>query len=170
MSDIHYLAYGSNLHPVRLKQRVSSSRPIGCVVLGGHHLRFHKKGADDSGKCDAFFTGESAHTVHGAVYSMRADQRHLLDAAEGLGHGYNRRHARLTVAGSEVETFFYAADSEHVEPGLAPFSWYKRLVVEGARIHGLPDEYVHFLDSVPALEDPDTGRARAHLDILDQWP
>jgi len=38
MSEILYLAYGSNLHPLRLRQRVPSCRRLGPVSLPGYKL------------------------------------------------------------------------------------------------------------------------------------
>jgi hypothetical protein len=40
-------------------------------------------------------------------------------------------------------------------PGLAAANWYKQLVVEGARAHGLPDAYMAQLLRLPAHDDPD---------------
>ena len=52
-----YFAYGSNLHPTRLGDRAPSVELVGTAVLEGHALRFHKRGADGSGKCNALATG-----------------------------------------------------------------------------------------------------------------
>ena len=35
---LHYFAYGSNLHPVRLKERVPSIKLVGTVELAHHDL------------------------------------------------------------------------------------------------------------------------------------
>ena len=48
-----YFAYGSNLHPERLRERVPSAESLGVARLEAHVLRFHKRGRDGSGKCDA---------------------------------------------------------------------------------------------------------------------
>jgi hypothetical protein len=41
---------------------------------------------------------------------------------------------------------------------LRPYSWYKRFVVEGARQHGLPADYIAGIEALPAAEDPDQNR------------
>jgi hypothetical protein len=53
-----------------------------------------------------------------------------------------------------------------VLPGLVPFSWYRELVVAGARYHDLPDRYVRRIRSTPCEPDPDPVRAAAHLELL----
>lgn len=47
----HCLAYGSNLHPLRLRKRVSTANLIGIVEMQGYQLAFHKRSTDESGKC-----------------------------------------------------------------------------------------------------------------------
>ena len=40
---IHYFAYGSNLHPLRLTDRVHCADLVGSVELASHQLAFHKQ-------------------------------------------------------------------------------------------------------------------------------
>ena len=35
-----------------------------------------------------------------------------------------------------------------------PFAWYKRLMLEGARAHGLPDAWLRDLEALPERDDP----------------
>lgn len=163
---IHYFAYGSNLHPARLKQRVPSSQSIGWVELAKYDLRFHKIGIDNSGKCDAFFTGNAHDLLYGVVYSMRADERHLLDTAEGLGNGYNLYETRLLVDARPLKVFFYTAESAFINDVLTPYDWYKALVVEGAKFHRLPSTYIQTLQDVSAKEDSNKARTTEHMAIL----
>jgi hypothetical protein len=54
---LHYLAYGSNLHPIRLRQRVNSARLIATLSLPGYRVLFNKRGQDLSAKCNLVATG-----------------------------------------------------------------------------------------------------------------
>lgn len=45
-------ACGSNMLTARLRERVSSARPVGTACLPGFSLRWHKVSVDGSGKCD----------------------------------------------------------------------------------------------------------------------
>ena len=161
---LFYFAFGSNLYPLRLQQRVPSCYPLGIAKLADHSLRFHKRGRDDSGKCDVY--PETNAQVIGVVYRVLAHEKHLLDKAEGLGNGYNEAWATLSVDNTEYDSFFYQADTQHIEPELQPYDWYQALVVEGARWHQLPKAYIDYLDAFQALDDPDPQRADLHWQIL----
>jgi gamma-glutamylcyclotransferase len=52
----------------------------------------------------------------------------------------------------------YAAEGGHIDPTLRPYSWYKRFVVEGARQHALPRDYVARIEAVPAEKDRNRSR------------
>ncbi|MFT5110785.1 MAG: gamma-glutamylcyclotransferase [Parasphingorhabdus sp.] len=164
---IHYLAYGSNLHPERLRRRVPSSHALGYVQLNGYQLTFNKRGIDASGKCDAYFTGNSADYLIGVVYSLQADERIFLDRAEDLGNSYQLCTERVIFNQNEMELFFYVASAEFIQPGIAPYYWYKSFVTEGAKFHNLPAHYISKLSATPAKSDPDPDRHQLHQEILD---
>lgn len=166
LEEIYYLAYGSNLHPDRLRRRVPSSRPVATATLRGYRLEFHKRGRDGSGKCDAYYTGAAEDQVLGAVYRMAIAERWLLDRAEGLASGYHHRFERVTVDGREQEVFFYVADGAYIDSSALPYNWYKALVVSGAQVHGFPQPYLRALQAVPEIEDHDRVRAREHFAII----
>jgi hypothetical protein len=65
---IHYFAYGSNLHPVRLIERVPSANLVGVIGLSKHRLAFQKRSKDGSSKCNLFQTGSASDLVYGAIY------------------------------------------------------------------------------------------------------
>lgn len=163
MARLNYLAYGSNLHPLRLQQRVPSARPLGAVELRGWQLRFHKRGRDGSAKCNLIETGDTAHCVHGVVYAIAAAEKPALDRAEGLGRGYRLQRLRLAGIG---ETFFYVASPAYIDDSLQPFGWYKAYVVEGARFHELPADYVGSIEQVAAIADPQPQRQCDNIRLL----
>lgn len=161
-------AYGSNMCTGRLRQRVPSAVPVRVARLLNHSLRFHKRSdKDGSGKCDAFFTGEPADVVWGVVFDIDPAEKPDLDRHEGLGHGYvERLIAVIDLDGGMHPVFMYAAGAGHIDPALRPYSWYRRLVVEGARQHALPPDYIARIEAVPATEDPDRDRDAANRRIV----
>lgn len=166
--SIRYFAYGSNMHPRRLARRVPSSRALTWARLERHRLCFHKNGRDGSGKCNVLFTGDCQNTVYGVVYQMCNSERHLLDSAEGLGAGYDlSRQQVICRQGREHDVFFYVAEATHIDENLKPYGWYKQLVVEGARTHGLPKHYLEQLRRVVTVADPDPDRTAAHAALLE---
>lgn len=164
MSKIRYLAYGSNMLPRRIELRLGPCEALGAGSLAGYELRFHKRGRDGSGKCDAFRTGDPSDTLFGAVYSLSRDQREMLDEFEGPG--YVSREISVLTRGGILTAYTYVAREEHVEHGLRPFSWYKSIVVAGARAHALPAHYVERITSIGALSDPDPERHAHHQAIV----
>ena len=153
---LHYFAYGSNLHPVRLSRRVPSARLTGIATLAEFTLRFHKRGGGDSGKCNAFYTGQQEHHVLGAVYEIAAEEKPILDDYEGPGYEVNF----LTVerAGDPLNVFSYIATESYIDEMLQPFTWYRELVRLGARYHGFTDSYFNAFLAVNALPDPNVAR------------
>lgn len=164
--ELNYFAYGSNMHPFRLWQRVPSSSAVEAVELRGHVLCFHKRSPDGSGKCNILATGRQTDRVIGILYRIDPSDRHALDQAEGLGCGYFHAEFRLSGSSGEHGAFAYVADPSYIDDTLKPYSWYKALVLGGARAHGLPAAYVRTIERHVSIEDPDRARHREHLRIL----
>jgi hypothetical protein len=161
-----YFAYGSNLHPRRLAERVSSALALGPAALEGHVLRFHKRGRDGSGKCDAMRTGRPGDAVLGMLYRLAPADVERLGRVEGVGRGYVVRHVRVRAGAAEADAFTYGADATAIDPTLRPWDWYKTLVIAGARHHRFPDQYVRTIEVVPSRADPDRRRADEHAALL----
>jgi gamma-glutamylcyclotransferase len=83
-----YFAYGSNLHPLRLIERVPSESWVGVIELTKHRLMFHKHSTDGSSKCNLVPTGSEADLIYGAIYEIDPAQKPDLDRVEGKGRGY----------------------------------------------------------------------------------
>ena len=168
-----YLAYGSNLHPLRLTRRTPSCRLLGRASLQGFALRFHKRSdVDGSAKADACRTGRSGDHVHGVVYQLAAEEFPVLDRIEGIGAGYRLTVLEVDCAGERREVFLYTAVESHVSPELRPFAWYRELVWRGARFHAMPEDYVHRIRRGPVMADPDPDRDLHHRCLLrdmDGW-
>jgi len=150
------------MSPARLRQpeRAPSAELIGRASLVCHTMRFWKRGRDGSGKCTVVETGRAGDAVHGVLVRLPAVEKESLDRSEGLGEHYFERRFEVTVAGEVYSALTYVARPRLVDSGLRPFDWYKGLVTEGARLHGLPAPYLAELHAVEANRDPDAERAR----------
>ena len=156
--EILYFAYGSNLCLRRMRGRVSSAKRIGAAVLPGYALRWHKRGADGSGKCTIAIAPEDPVGVYGILYRLAATEKSQLDVAEGLGSGYNEASVTVeTPSGLRQVTTCLAAYS-HIDDSLMPYSWYRDLVIEGVLEAGISADYVRRLATVPTQPDPDADR------------
>ncbi len=162
---LHYLTYGSNLHPVRLQKRIPSASLAGTVELPGRALSFSKRSKDESGKC-TIATADNSQSVFGAVYEIDAQEKPLLDGIEGVGAGYDVHWEELLVNGARTRVFTYLASSGYVEEKLMPYRWYRDLVLAGARYHRFPVDYIDALEAVEAARDPDEKRRKANETIL----
>ena len=143
-----YFAYGSNLCASRLCGRVPSAVSVGCARLPGRRLVTDKLGRDGSGKAN--LREDAAATVWGVLYEIDGVHWPALDACEP---GYARVALEVvTEAGARLLAQTYV--SETLTPDPVPFAWYKRLMIEGAREHGLPADYVAVLEAWPEKPDP----------------
>ena len=166
MRKLYYLAYGSNLHPVRLGERVPSARLLGCVGLDGCRLAFHTAGEDDSGKCDLVVTGAATDRAYAALYELAEGEKPNLDAAEGPP--YRIVEWQVSLAGETYPAFVYLARPEAVDGGSVPYAWYRDVVWQGAQYLGLPASYVAGIGAVSARQDPDPQRRQRHRGLLER--
>jgi gamma-glutamylcyclotransferase len=166
MKLLHYFAYGSNLHPARLSERVPSAKLVGTTQLTAHTLHFHKRGQDNSGKCNLLHTGYPTDLVHGAIYSIDRAHKTLLDKYEGSG--YQTQQITVQHQATQYECFIYLAHADYIDDSLEPYHWYRELVIQGARYLGFPQEYVTQLAEVSSVDDPDDERWQKHASLLDK--
>ena len=159
----HYFAYGSNLHPGRLGDRLGPVERVGAASVTGWRLRFCKRGQDGSAKCTLLpAPGEQ---LWGALYRLRADQWAELDVYEGLGAGYTLEAVVVQNGGAPIAALTYVAEASHIDHALLPFRWYRDLVAIGADHAALPDAHVTWLRSHPSRDDPRPAR-RARMRAL----
>ena len=153
-----YFAYGSNLHPLRLIERVPSASLVGVIELTKHRLMFHKHSTDGSSKCNLVHTGSEADLIYGAIYEIDPAHKSDLDRVEGKGYGYLDHQLSLQHQGLAYTCFTYLAQPSYIVDHLKPYHWYKQLVVLGARYLKFPDSYIHSIASVESVEDPEENR------------
>jgi cation transport regulator ChaC len=163
-STFLYFAYGSNLLAARLKERTPSARACGVGVLPWYELRWHKEGNDGSGKCDIVHAPTSTGHVQGVVYEIDKHEKPALDAAESLGVGYSEKQLEVQLSGRSVHAWAYMALRTRAD--VVPFTWYKALVVAGARQSGLDAAYIQALEAVVGKADVDLSREARHRRLL----
>ncbi|MGY3138412.1 gamma-glutamylcyclotransferase [Bradyrhizobium sp. USDA 4501] len=159
-------AYGSNMPTARIRERCPSARALGLAELPGYWLRWHKASKDGSGKCDIVASEASGISVFGVLYEIAGAEKSKLDKAEGLGSGYEEADITVRFGGTQVTAKVYRATN--ADPALRPYTWYRALVIAGAKEHGLPAPYIAGLESVPAAEDPDRARHDRNMALIEE--
>lgn len=162
--QFHYFAYGSNMLTRRLTRRCPSAIPAGVAYVEGKRLVFSKVSKDGSGKCHIESTGSNSDRVYGVVFSIDISDKAALDAAEGLGKGYREESIGVLLAGRSAVATAYIATVTNAD--LAPYDWYKALVLQGAIEHQLPADSIALIRNQPAKPDPDDARRLANEAVL----
>jgi hypothetical protein len=165
-TTLHYVAYGSNLHPLRINQRVPSAKVIDVIELPRRQVNFHKRSIDGSGKCN--LSEDPSVSSYGVLYEFKAGERAALNRLEGFGRGYREAILTLSVQDTLYSPYTYVAESSYINTTLRPYDWYKAFVVQGARHHKFPETYIARLESVDCIVDADPTRRSENLSLLDQ--
>ncbi len=165
MTTINYLAYGSNLFPPRLAERIAICGVVGIALLPDTRLAFSKRGADGSGKC-CLLAGVGAQ-AYGVVYRINTADQAQLDHIEGVGHGYRVESHVDAVHGA---CFFYRTEESALDAALLPFDWYHAYVLAGARYHRLPADYVAAIAALNTVVDNDAQRRAENFARLARCP
>jgi hypothetical protein len=136
-----YFAYGSNLWAARLRERAPSAVPRGVARAPGFALRLDKRGGDGSAKANIH--PAPGGVVWGVVYALDPADWPRLDACE---RDYARIEIGVLLGEEPMRVHTYRSDLL-IEDAVA-LEWYKRLVLDGAREHGLPEEWCAVLEAL----------------------
>ena len=157
-----YFAYGSNMLTERLRARCPSAAPRGVATAPGYALEFTKRSVDGSAKATLVADGTSGAAVPGVLFEIaRADLPHL-DAAEGVGIGYDRYDAFRVMRHADNAPMIaatYLAPARARDGSLVAFDWYVALALAGALQHRLPAAHVAALRRTMMQPDPHGRRA-----------
>ncbi len=130
-----YVAFGSNMHRLRLERRIGAVIDHGRVVLPGYCHGFTKLGRDGTGKGNV--APAPGRDAHGVLYEITDAQVEVL--AE-----YEPGYERVTVparAGSETLSVLSFVSPMWI-PGLLPSREYVGHYWRGMREHRLPLDYM----------------------------
>ncbi len=157
---MQYAAYGSNLHPLRLKARIPSAQPLGTSYMPDWGLHFHKRSVDRSGKCNIIAPGNGLYL---AIYQIDDADKSKLDAVEGVGNGYDDGTISVAEFG---KCFTYFATKSHMDDTLQPYDWYKQIVLLGCKKLRLPYDYISEIDAIVATQDPCPSRRERNWNVV----
>jgi cation transport regulator ChaC len=148
-----YFAYGSNLSQATFTGR-RGIRPLQKRRgwLEGYRLCFDIPIGPGERAVANICAATGARTYGAAYLITPADAEHL-DRTEGVGREVYSRIAVAvcTETGDRLDAFAY--QSTFRTEGRKPSLRYVGLLLEGAREHGLPDDYVRYLESLELAVD-----------------
>lgn len=153
-----YFAYGANLDAKRFSKYDMNVLPVGTAKLEDHALRFSLP-CEYLDKGFASTEPEAGHAVWGVVYKFDKPSMFLLDVMEwALLNQYRRVLVNVKLSDGQVlKAFCYRA--RYPRSGLMPSTQYKSMVLESARAHGFPKEYLSEIENQPSKDkfDLDPG-------------
>lgn len=159
-SRLWYFAYGSNLHrSIFIERRQMQPLDVRWGWLERYRLCFNiPVGPGERGVAN--IEPAASLRICGALYLLTADNGERLDASEGVGFGLYRRTPVEVVTGDGTPIRAFTYESAAVADGRKPSPRYMGLLLEGARQHGLPAEWISFLESLPlAVDEREAGGA-----------
>jgi cation transport regulator ChaC len=151
--SIWYLAYGSNMHDSAFLER-RGMKPTEWRIgrLRGYRLRFNLDGRPVGKAAPANICVDPDCELWGVLYRITRLELLRLDATEGVP-GRNYKHVWVPVEdadGNMITAVTYLARGK--ESDGVPSLRYISLLRDGARIHGLPEVWLQFLDNVRHVE------------------
>ncbi|MCR4411263.1 MAG: gamma-glutamylcyclotransferase [Thermoguttaceae bacterium] len=146
--DCWYFAYGSNLLIDQKEARTGpirqgSERPR-IARLADYRLAFNKRGT--GGVVYANVVASPSAEVIGVVYRCNPESMRKMDAKE---IGYERKTVKVTADNGEaLEAVTYVAKPEYVCHEDTPPKDYLDRIINGARQHGLPEDYIKSIEAL----------------------
>ena len=168
MSTVWYFAYGSNMQSATLRGRrgIEYRRALPGRVAGWR-LVLDKPPVVSVGGAFANIVADPSSAVLGVLFEITPDDLAHLDLTEGVIIGnYHRVEvtAQPLIDDSDV-VVAHTLTSERRDPLARPTQRYMSLLLDGAIEHGLPDDYIAFLRSIPTGEEtPQSLELRPFMD------
>lgn len=126
-----YFAYGSNMNPARVAERIGRTRRALSGVLPDHALRFDKA-SRVAGIAHANVVPVSGDRVEGALFELETpDQIRLMDPFEGYPREYGRHRLPVVTHEGYIEAWVYIAAPGTTAGSLKPAWEYLAHLLEG---------------------------------------
>lgn len=151
--QVWYFAYGANMHDSAFRER-RGMRPLEWRPgrIKGYRLRFNLEGWPKGKAAPANLCLDPDAEVWGVLYKItRRDLLHL-DSTEGVP---GRRYRPIWIDAEDIEghpltAVTYIAQGKEIDGN--PSLRYAMLLREGAHAHGLPEQWLQFLENVKHAE------------------
>lgn len=152
-----YFAYGSNMTgSIFLERRGMQPLAARCGWLEGYRLCFNiPVGPGERGVANV--EPLAGACTCGVLYLLRTAELDRLDRTEGVHVGFYRRVSVEVLVEGEGRMAAFTYQSSMTVGGRKPSPRYMRLLLDGAREHGLPAEYLEGLERFELAFDERSG-------------
>lgn len=131
----YYIAYGSNLNPVQMKQRCPNSKVACKSILKDYELVFNLYLTVEPCK------GKECPVV---IYEITEDDEDTLDICEGVHRKiYRKEYIDMDVNGFKKRCLIYIMNNVPDRMGVNPTARYISVCEAGYDHHGFDKRYLH---------------------------
>ena len=134
-----YFAFASNMHQDQMKRWCPASRFLRAAVLDGFRFVYDGFSVTWDGAVGNIVKSDNER-VWGALYEITERDRLTMDAFEGYPRNYD--HRDVDVKDREGAVYRAMTYFRTGRPLGKPHPDYERIVIDGAKQCGLPDEYI----------------------------
>lgn len=141
-NQLNYFGYASNLKTSVLEDRIGdliSDKIVGRLIDYG--FRFNRKNMDGSARANLLVS--ESEDVFGVIYRITEKNRDLLLKSEP-GYHLILVSVETDFGNEQAYTFISDEDTE----GIYPREDYLKTILQGAKEHKLPEEYIDFIKSL----------------------
>lgn len=145
---VWYFAYGSNLNRAQMKSRAGEILEERPARLENYEFVFNKKAR--GGSATGNIRPAPGKTVYGVLYRIPEQALRSLDRFEGVPQHYRRIEVTaIDNEGNKINAQAYIATK--VENGLRPAPHYLQSILQGAKEHNLPADYIESIKQAAGL-------------------
>jgi len=134
-----YFAYASNMNQAQMKRWCPASRFVSAAFLEGYRFVYDGFSVPWEGAVGNI-VASGTQGVWGALYAITERDRLTLDAFEGYPRSYEHREVEVKDREGQVHRAL-----TYCRTGRAlgkPHPDYEKIVIDGAKACGLPEEYI----------------------------
>ena len=141
-NQINYFGYASNLKTSVLESRIGNS--IADKITGrliDYGFRFNRRNEDGTARANILVS--ESEDVFGVIYRINEKNRDVLLKTEP-GYHLILVSVETDFGIEQAHTFISDEDTE----GIYPEAGYLKTIVQGAKEHRIPEEYIDFIKSL----------------------
>ena len=132
----YYFAYGSNMFPERLHDRIKKHHTAFPATLPNYLFTYNKKSVDGTAKAN--IKPNNGTEVQGVCFEIDEEDFEILTQCEG---GYDRRNIEVNIEnGNKTKTVTYISSS--IDETLKSSNEYKKLILQGAEYWNINHLYI----------------------------